>query len=116
MEKNNRPEDLQNAGVKYDGEKLPVHLLPFDALLGISEILAIGAKKYEERNWERGMDWHRPFRACITHLWKWFMRIDDGKGPGMDEETGKSHLLHAGCNILFLIAYELRKVGKDTRP
>jgi hypothetical protein len=113
---NNKPEDIENAGVKFDQDKLPVHLLPFDALMEISEILAFGAKKYESRNWERGMDWHRPFRACTTHLWKWFMKIDDGKGPGMDEETGRSHLSHAGCCILFLIAYELRKIGKDTRP
>lgn len=68
------------------------------------------------RNWERGMNWSQLFRACNSHLWKWWMNIDDGKGPGMDEDTGKSHLLHAGCCLLFLIAYELRKVGEDDRP
>jgi hypothetical protein len=103
-------------GVKFDEDKLPVHLLPFDAIMAITEILQHGAKKYEPRNWERGMAWSKVFRACNTHLWKWWMKTDEGKGPGNDEETGKSHLLHAGCCILFLIAYELRKTGTDNRP
>lgn len=101
---------ITEEGVKYDDNKLPLHLLPFDALEAITEILAFGAKKYGERNWEKGMDWHRLFRAATGHLWSWFLR------RGNDPETGKSHLWHAGCCILFLIAYELRGVGNDTRP
>lgn len=96
--------------MKYDDGKLPVHLLPFDALEAITEILAYGAKKYSARRWEKGMDWSRIFRAALSHLWAWWLR------KGNDAETGKSHLWHAGCCILFLIAYELRNVGKDDRP
>lgn len=97
-------------GVKHDDGKLPLHLLPFDALEAIAEILDFGAKKYAPRNWEKGMDWHRLFRATTGHMWSWFLR------RGNDPETGKSHLWHAGCCILFLIAYELRGIGNDTRP
>lgn len=97
-------------GQKFDKEKDPWHLLPYDALRAITKILAFGANKYGERNWEKGMEWHRLHRASIEHLTKWF---EEGTP---DDETGKSHLWHAGCCVLFLIAMELRGIGKDTRP
>ncbi len=104
------PGSLLQEGVKFDQDKLPLHLLPFDALEAITEILAFGAKKYGDRNWEKGLHWSRVFRAANGHLWSWFMR----RPP--DAETGKSHLWHAGCCVLFLIAYELRNTGTDDRP
>lgn len=97
-------------GRKDDAGKLPLHLLPFDALEGITEILELGAKEYEERNWEKGMDWSRIFGATLRHLFAFW------RGENLDKKSGKSHLLHAGCEILFLIAYEMRKVGRDDRP
>ena len=33
-----------------------------------------------------------------------------------DMETGFSHLWHAGCCIVFLIAFEIRGTGTDDRP
>lgn len=101
---------VDNKGVKFDKDKPPLHLLPFDSLEAIAKVLAVGAEKYGDRNWERGMHWHRCFRAATGHLWDWWMK----RGP--DPETGLSHLAHAGCCILFLIAYEIRKVGIDNRP
>jgi len=97
-------------GIKHDEGKLPLHLLPFDALECIAEILDFGMKKYAPRNWEKGMDWSRVYRATLSHMFKWWMRA------GPDEETGKSHLWHAGCCILFLITYEYRGIGRDDRP
>lgn len=99
-----------NEAMKFDTEKVGVHLLPFDALEGIAKVLDFGAKKYAERNWELGMAWHRPFGALMRHMWEWW------KGNDKDPETGLSHLLHAGCCILFLISYEMRGVGTDNRP
>ncbi len=113
MEEDFSMNDIKRAkqgGRKDDLGKVPLHLLPFDALYGISAVLEFGAKKYGDRNWEKGMAWHRPFSACIRHLCKWWLC----KGP--DPETGLSHLAHAGCCILFLIAYELRGIGHDDRP
>lgn len=103
-------------GVKYDTGKLRWSLLPFDGLVSILKVLEFGAKKYSPRNWELGMDWDRPFDACLRHLTAWWCREDSGKGPSRDADTGYSHLWHAGCCILFLIVYELRGKGKDTRP
>lgn len=103
------PKDLLD-GRKDDSGKLPWHLLPFDALRAIVTILQFGAVKYAPRNWEKGMDWDRPFAALIRHLTSWWEREPH------DHDTGKSHLWHAGCMLIFLIAYEIRGIGKDTRP
>ncbi|GGA05711.1 dATP/dGTP diphosphohydrolase domain-containing protein [Dyella caseinilytica] len=97
-------------GVKHDGGKAPWNLLPWDAVRCIVHILAFGARKYKERNWEQGMDWSRVFAGLHRHLASWW------EGEKADPETGKSHLWHAGCCILFLIAYELRSKGRDDRP
>ena len=97
-------------GVKHDQGKAPWHLLPLDGLRAVISVLAFGAKKYGERNWEKGMDWHRPYDALHRHMASWWER-EEG-----DPETGFSHLWHAGCCVLFLIVYEIRGVGTDDRP
>lgn len=97
-------------GRKDDTGKDPWHLLPWDAVKGIVRVLAFGSKKYGDRNWENGMAWSRCFSALIRHLSAWW------HGEGKDEETGYSHLWHAGACILFLIAFEIRQVGQDDRP
>lgn len=98
------------SGVKFDDGKTRWSLLPFDAVAAVVYILEFGAAKYSDRNWEKGMDWGRLFDACLRHLTAWW------GGEAIDPETGKSHLHHAACCILFLIAYELRGVGNDNRP
>lgn len=97
-------------GVKHDTGKDPWHLLPWDAARCIVKVLNFGAGKYAPRNWEHGMDWSRPFSALQRHLTAWW------EGEHADPETGYSHLWHAGCCIVFLIAFEIRGVGTDDRP
>ncbi len=102
--------DVVTEGVKLDTNKDPWHLAPFDAITAIVKVLAFGAKKYAPRNWEKGMDWSRLYSALMRHLVAWW------SGEKADSDTGYSHLWHAGCCILFLIAYEIRGIGKDDRP
>jgi hypothetical protein len=102
-----RPPD---AGRKDDQGKDPWHLAPWDAFRAIVAVLRFGAGKYAPRNWERGMAWSRPFSAMLRHLTAWW------HGEKADPETGFSHLWHAGCCIVFLIAFEMRGVGEDDRP
>ncbi len=105
----NRDYIIKTEGHKDDSDKIRYDLIPPELLDGVAEILTFGAKKYDDRNWEKGMDWHRPFRALMNHMWAWW------RGQDNDPETGKSHLWHAACNIAFLMAYEQRNVGKDDR-
>lgn len=97
-------------GRKDDGGKDPWHLAPFDAFRAIIKVLAFGAGKYAPRNWEQGMAWSRPYAALMRHLSAWWERDPH------DPETRFSHLWHAGCCIVFLIAYEIRGIGTDDRP
>ena len=97
-------------GRKDDSGKTPWHLMPPDALNQIAQVLAFGATKYGDRNWEKGMNWSRPFSALMRHMWAWW------RGERCDPETGLSHLAHAGCCILFLLSYEVRGGGNDDRP
>lgn len=98
-----------NEGVKHDQEKNRLELIPPELLFAVGEILTFGARKYADRNWEKGMKWSRVFGALMRHLWSWWKKDD------IDAETGKSHLWHAACCIAFLITYEQRKTGEDDR-
>ena len=62
------------------------------------------------RNWEKGMDWSRLYAAALRHLTAWW------RGNDIDHESGLPHLAHALCCINFLLAYELRGMGRDDRP
>jgi hypothetical protein len=96
-------------GRKDDAQKARFDLLPPELLYGTANVLAFGAAKYGERNWEQGMHWGRVFAALMRHMWSWW------RGDAVDAETGMSHLHHAACCIAFLIAYEARGIGKDDR-
>lgn len=96
-------------GKKYDEGKPRMDLIPPELLTEVAKILTFGANKYADRNWEKGMDWGRVYGALQRHLWSWW------SGDSKDAETNESHLAHAACCIAFLIAYEQRCVGKDTR-
>lgn len=97
-------------GVKFDAEKTPYHLIAPEMLEGTGRVLQYGAVKYAPRNWEKGMEWSRPFSAMMRHMWDWW------RGEDCDPETGMSHLWHAACCLMFLMAYERRRIGTDDRP
>lgn len=101
---------LPSEGRKDDSDKAPHHLLAPELLTATATILDFGAKKYAPRNWEKGMAWSRCYSALQRHMLSWWA------GEGKDPDTGKSHLWHAACNIMFLIAYEMRGIGTDDRP
>ncbi len=63
-----------------------------------------------DRNWEKGMDWHKLYAPIQRHLWKWW------QGEELDEESGLHHLAHAACDILMLQATVFRNTGTDDRP
>jgi hypothetical protein len=104
------PIPLPTDGRKDDTGKDPWELLPWDALREVVKVLAFGANKYEERNWEKGMAYGRLYGAALRHLTSWW------EGEEADHETGLSHLAHACCCVLFLLAFELRGIGTDNRP
>ena len=87
-------------GTKHDGLKAMLHLIPVKLIEGVGAILTHGARKYEERNWELGLVYSRPFGAIMRHMWSWWAGEDN------DSQTGKSHLWHAATELSFLIHFE----------
>ena len=96
-------------GIKFDEDKVRLDLIPPEMIFAVGTILTYGAKKYEDRNWELGMKWSRPYGALMRHMWAWW------GGEKLDKETGHSHLWHALCCIAFLVTYEERSIGTDDR-
>ncbi len=94
---------------KQDGGKPRMDLIAPEMLTATANVLAFGAAKYDERNWEKGMSWGRCFGAMMRHMWAWW------GGEKADAETGYSHLWHAAACLMFLIAYEERQTGTDDR-
>jgi len=101
-------------GIKFDQGKLRFDLIPPESLILLAAVYTAGAVKYEDRNWERGMKWSRPFGALMRHAWLWWA----GKilGTTKDPESKFSHMAHASWNCFALLQYEMTHPEFDDRP
>ena len=86
---------------KYDNDKLMWDLLPLNETEKIVEILTFGAEKYGPDQWQKVPNAKRRyFAALMRHLKAYWV------GEKIDSESGRSHLAHAGCCLLFLLWFE----------
>lgn len=91
-----------DVGVKYDSDKPQWSLVPFKAMTQVVDVLTYGARKYAPDNWKKVPDARRRYiDAAFRHLSAYV------SGEKNDSETGKSHLAHAMCCLLFLLAFDL---------
>lgn len=96
-------------GQRQNAGKLPVGLVPVSLIRGVAAVLAVGARKYAPRNWERGMEYSVVYASLLRHLLAW----QDGEDT--DSESGRSHMEHVATNAAFLIEYQ-RRVAAGTLP
>lgn len=96
-------------GTKFDEGKPRMDLIAPELMIGLGKVLAMGAKKYSARNWEKGFEWGRSIAALKRHLTAFEM------GEDIDPESGLPHTYHIACNAMFLLAFFDRKVGIDDR-
>lgn len=86
------PKDLVGA------KKAPVALVPSSAIIAISEAMANGAAKYGPFNWrDQPVQVVTYVEAALRHLYAYL----DGQDAA--EDTGISHLAHAGAGLAILI-------------
>lgn len=94
---------LEKAGRKFDHGKLRWDLLPWPEVGEAVEVLTFGALKYEDDNWKKvDLPRARYFAAALRHLIAWW------GGERKDPESGRSHLAHAVCCLLFLMWFDNR--------
>lgn len=82
-------------GVKYDQGKARWSLLDFKTLEDVVEVLELGATKYGARNFKHV----EPIRYVDAAMRHWFSYL---AGEELDPESGKSHLHHVICCVMFL--------------
>lgn len=97
---------VELVGRKFDGDKLRWDLLPIREVEQVVEILTIGARKYEDNNWQNVRPISRYIGAAFRHFTAWI------KGDKLDGETGCNHLAHAICCLLFLLWHD----NEETKP
>jgi len=97
-------------GRKDDGGKLRYDLIPARPLGELARVYTIGAKKYADRNWEKGLQWGRVFAAMMRHAWAWW------SGQTYDPLDGQHHLASVAWCALALIEYEETNRALDDRP
>lgn len=95
--------------LKFDQDKLPLHLLSTEAMNQTAAVLKFGAQKYAEHNWRKGFAWSRPLAAAMRHITAF------NAGEDTDPESGLSHLAHAACCIMFLLEFEKTHQHLDDR-
>ena len=95
--------------IKHDSNKIKVSLVEPDFVLGVAEVATFGANKYAKDNWKFCDDLDRYKDATLRHLFAYL------KGEKLDEETGLSHLYHAGCNLMFLDYFDRQENNNASR-
>lgn len=79
-----------------DVDHLSLDLLPSLPLKEIAKVMKEGSLKYSAHNWRKGLRYRDTYNHLMNHLLNWL------EGGSTEE------LSHAGCNLLFLLEFELR--------
>ena len=98
------------AGLRFDDGKNKLELIPAEWIWALGDVLTQGAKKYAERNWEKGMKWGKMIGCALRHTFRFVV------GERYDPETGCHHLAMAAWNMLALMSYDLRGIGENDLP
>ena len=95
--------DVVTDGLKHDGGKPRLSLVPAEAIEAIGIVMTHGAEKYGEASY-RQVEPKRYRDALMRHVCKWL------KDPyGLDEDSGQPHIWHIITNAAFLCELDIPK-------
>ncbi len=100
--------DKLQQGVKDDSGKLRYDLIPAYSLKELALTYTIGARKYEDNNWRKGIKYSRVIAALKRHLELWLQ----GEDRDMD---GQHHLAAVAWNAFSLLWYTKFRPEFDDR-
>jgi hypothetical protein len=101
--------DMDLVGKKNDAGKLRYDLIPPHALEALAFVYTVGADKYGDYNWLKGMKWGRILAAMQRHIEAW------RKGEKTDAADKQHHLASVAWCAFALMEYERLGVGEDDR-
>ncbi|MEE8372503.1 MAG: dATP/dGTP diphosphohydrolase domain-containing protein [Dehalococcoidia bacterium] len=102
-------------GQRLNAGKNRIELLPETWLWALADVMTQGSKKYDPRNWEKGMDWSAMVGCMHRHLGK-FQSGQRYDGKEFDKEkgtTGCHELAMVAWNALALMHYDLTETGNN---
>ena len=104
---NVEPDQLR--GKKYNKGKPPLSLIDGEFLLGMAQVLAFGAEKYDKHNWRLGIP--------VTETWESMQRhgLKYNDGQDLDEESKLNHLFHVAVNAMMTYINAKYKPEMDDR-
>lgn len=85
--------------LRFDGGKSRVDLIDPGFILRLGEHYGVGAKKYSEYNWQKGMSFSRCYASAQRHMLAFW------SGEEHDEETGSRHVIAAAWNMAAIDYY-----------
>lgn len=101
--------DAYSGGQK--GSKLARYdLIPVAPLEELAKLYGAGARKYDDRNWEKGYAWSLSYAAFQRHANAFWA------GESIDAETQRHHLAAAMFHAMALMEMQYRGTGTDDRP
>lgn len=110
--------DPNTGGAK--GSKLAAfHLIPWTIVREVAEHFGRGARKYEDRNWERGYAWSLSFAALHRHLECFWNGDDIDHDESLylpDEPHTARHIIAVAWHALVLAWFSRYHKGTDDRP
>ena len=86
-----------NRSLRHNTGKPDYSLIPMAALAEVAKVLEYGASKYERGNWLKPTSWEVSFACLQRHMSAW------QAGEDNDDESGRSHIAHAACNLIQML-------------
>ena len=91
----------QELGNRNNEGKTTYHLLSWKAIEEICKVYMMGAKKYGEYNWLKGLKFSNSFNSGMRHRLAWW------QGEDLDKESGLNHLAHSAWNDIANLTFAL---------
>jgi hypothetical protein len=97
------------SGKRYDAGKLRYDLIPPECLEALAFVYTIGAEKYGDWNWSKGLPFGKTLAAMERHIQAW------RKGETFDQEDGQHHLGSVAWGAFALMWMEIHRPEFDDR-
>ena len=110
-----KPVDTEIRSVSATGGEKGTKVFRYDLVPGwplrmLAKLYGVGARKYSERNWEKGYEWSKSFAALNRHLWAWW------GGEDRDPETDIPHITCVAWHAFALSEFSVTHPEFDDRP